>query len=491
MKHSTLQLFNPSTLASAAVAALCAATAGAADISDVIVRQQWPWSTDIKVEFKLTNVTGPVTVNVEAFDGATPLDSSNLKSAITGDLYGIDQGGVFSFMIDPAKAFGNTRVAIPDFRVRLSVADEPNANDIIYKIVDLDPPYASVDVRRKDFYNGKYGKFVTSYQDIDSTFSTSLDDVLIWLDVTNDVYKTDKMVFRRIPAAGKSYMMLTNNASVNGGAGVEVSFTKDFYIGVYEVTQTQLNKFYRWWGNDRPYPSYPPAPYAGHCGATWDAAKCNSFETNETYRAMRPASNIGLHSNYGVIRNRSYTTLANHAVGDASFCYNMQDKTGLLVDLPTEAMWEYACRAGTTSALYTGQAYSAANLAKISRGYVGGTDRNAGLSKNTAIVGSYKPNAFGLYDMLGNVQEWCLDIFCSAANLQGGTDPLYDAVDSNNHVLRGAGNIGNGTTQLNANTTHLCHFRFSYQANYEANGTTKACGIRLCIYLDNNDDGTK
>ena len=454
-------------------------------VERVIVRQQWPWSTDVKVEYSLSGVdaNNPVDISVRAFNGETELPSANLDAAIIGERYGVTSA-VGSFMIDPVAAFGTSQVALGNFSVQLTVAaSAANMQDILYKIVDLDSPYTVTDVRRCDFYNGTYGNFVTNYTAIDSTFSTSLDDVLIWLDVTNDVYKTDKMVFRRIPAAGKSYMMLTNNASVNGGAGVEVSFTKDFYIGVYEVTQTQLNKFYRWWGDDRPYPAYPPAP-GTHCGATWNATYCNSFETNETYRAMRPASNIGLHSGYGVIRQRTYTTLASHEVGDASFCYNMQNKTQLLVDLPTEAMWEYACRAGTTADLYTGQPVTAANLKKISRGYVAGTDRNAGLNKNTAIVGSYLPNAYGLYDMLGNVQEWCLDIWCASADLQGGTDPLYDAENSNYHVLRGAGNIST------PNSTHVCHYRKSYQSNYQANAETKACGIRLCIYLDKNDDGT-
>ena len=179
--------------------------AHAADVSDVIVRQQWPWSTDIKVEYKLTNMTGPVTVNVEAFDGNTPLDSSNLKAAIVGDLWGVSESGAHSFIIKPAVAFGAARDSIGDFKVRLSLTDEPTASDIIYKIVDLKQNNTWTDVTRSDLMNGKYGKIATSFSQIDSTFSTSLDDVLIWLDVTNEVYKTDKMVFRRIPAAVKSF----------------------------------------------------------------------------------------------------------------------------------------------------------------------------------------------------------------------------------------------------------------------------------------------
>ncbi len=482
MKLSTIN----SRLITAATAVFAAFVAFAADVSDVIVRQQWPWSTDIKVEFKLTNVTTPVTVNVEASDGDTPLDTTNLKNAITGDLWGISQSGVYTFKIDPKIAFGEGRNAVGDFKVRLSLTDEPTADDILYKIVDLTKNNTWTDVRRRDFYNGKYGKFVTKFSDIDSTFSTSLDDVLIWLDVTNEVYKTDKMVFRRIPAAGKSYSMQTNNSynTVNGGAGVEVSFAKDFYIGVYEVTQTQLNKFYRWWGNDRAYSSYPPRP------SPWNATYCNSFETNEAYRAMRPAGNIGVWTGYGhCVRDISNSTLANHNVGSGSFCGNMQQKTGLLVDLPTEAMWEYACRAGTSTDLYTGQVfrngstYYYARLDKICRRYKPTTDRNCDLSVGSAIVGSFKPNAWGLYDMIGNIGEWCLDKEVAAGSLPGGTDPLYAASTSKKHVVRG------GCWNFTENNSS-CFYRYIYNADYEGNVNTKGFGIRLCIYLDNNDDGT-
>ena len=453
-------------------------------VERVIVRQQWPWSTDVKVEYSLSGVdaSNPVNISVKAFNGEVELPSANLDAAITGDRYGITDP-VGTLTIDPVAAFGTEQVAIGNFSVQLTLASAANMNDILYKIVDLDEPYTVTDVRRKDFYNGKYGKFVTKFSDIDSTFSTSLDDVLIWLDVTNEVYKTDKMVFRRIPAAGMSYNMQTNNASVNGGAGVEVSFSKDFYIGVYEVTQTQLNKFFRWWGNDRAYSSYPPKP------SPWNATYCNSFETNEAYRAMRPASNIGLETGYGVIRKRGNTTLANHAVGSGSFVGNMQDKTQLLLDLPTEAMWEYACRAGTSTELYTGQnlksgsTYYYTRLDPICRRYTPTTDRNCGLDEGSAIVGSFKPNAWGLYDMIGNIGEWCLDTEVADTDLPGGTDPLYDASSGNKHVLRG----DSWNFKENYNTSF---YRYIYNANYEANVNTKGFGIRLCIYLDNNDDGT-
>ena len=63
---------------------IAAMFAQGASISDVIVRQQWPWSTDIKVEYKLSGVTAPVDVTLEAFNGGRLLDSSNFSKAIRG-----------------------------------------------------------------------------------------------------------------------------------------------------------------------------------------------------------------------------------------------------------------------------------------------------------------------------------------------------------------------------------------------------------------------
>jgi formylglycine-generating enzyme required for sulfatase activity len=448
----------------------------AADISDVIVRQQWPWSTDIKVEFKLTNVTGPVTVNVEAFDGATPLDSSSLKDAITGDLYGISEGGAFSFMIDPAKAFGNTRVAIPDFRVKLSVIDQPNANDIIYKIVDLVSPYTKTDVTRRDLMNGKWGKIATSFSEIDSTFTTSLDDVLIWLDVTNAIYKTDKMVFRRIPAAGKSFQFqkgiaAATNAYYGAGEGIKVSFMHDYYIGVFELTQQQFHNL--------------------TTSFNWNT---RFYLTNNTYRAMRPADKLKLYHPYA-----DYPSAAASNNGGATTV--MRQKTKLDVKVPTEAMWEYACRAGTDTFKYSGAtgtcAWNDGNFTKkttrawdINGNGSASPNRNCDLSWGTLHVGSLKPNAFGLYDMLGNVREWCSDRSIGTANFwkcacyagEDNVDPTgptdAESGSTGDRIIRGG---SYGATPLSTGSMG----REARPNNYD----DVPNGVRLCIFLNTYEEG--
>ena len=455
-------------------AALFAATSlHAAVIKQVIVRQQWPWSTDVKVEYKLAEVTNAVDISVKAFNGDVELDNSKLAESITGDLYGISESGIGQFIIDPVKAFGNAKVAIADFRVELGVTESAaNINEVLYKIVDLTPPYTVTDVKRKDFYNGKYGAFVTSYSDIDSEFSTSLENVLIWTDVTNDVYKTDKMVFRRIPAAGQSYMFQTNNASVNGGAGVKVSFSKDFYIGVFECTQAQVSHF------------------------THRA----SYETNELYAAKRAADAMYFGTTLRGTSNQNWPEDLVHRMTGSGLIKDFQDKTGLLVDLPTEAMWEYACRAGTTSPLYTGdddhvalwsdshtwkimRAHSV-NVSQFPSGWTDAEKRNCDLGYGSNIVGFYKPNAWGLYDMLGNVLEWCLDRYIADASLASvtyGVDPVGPSTAQGGSDAEGV--MRGGCYNENPRD---CNGRVSRRRGYNTN----TFGCRLCIWLTNNDNGT-
>src|SRR5260221_440637 len=94
--------------------------------------------------------------------------------------------------------------------------------------------------------------------------------------------------------------------------------------------------------------------------------------------------------------------------------------------LPTEAQWEYACRAGTTTATSFGEKLSSKQANFQGKPY-NGAEEGPSL-KMTVKVGSYPANAWGMHDMHGNVFEWCRDWYQS--KLSGGTDPdLYLAKD--------------------------------------------------------------
>ena len=213
----------------------------------------------------------------------------------------------------------------------------------------------------------------------------------------DDTCRTTELWLRRIPKG--TFIM----GSPEGEVGRwyekqhQVTLTQDFYIGVFECTQKQWELVM---GGDN------PAIYEGDC---------------------RPVARVS----YNMIRGSSETAGAGwptygHAVDASSFMGKLQTKTGLTFDLPTEAQWEYACRAGTTTALNSGKNLTSTdqdvNMDEVGRYYFNQSDGKGGYSQHTK-VGSYLPNAWGLYDMHGNVEEWCLDWYLYGSY---GTEALVD-----------------------------------------------------------------
>ncbi|MCI0461766.1 MAG: formylglycine-generating enzyme family protein [Gemmataceae bacterium] len=147
----------------------------------------------------------------------------------------------------------------------------------------------------------------------------------------------------------------------------EVVIRKPFYLGVHEVTQAQLQEVT---GKN---PSF--------------------FHARNNGGPDHPADQVPW----------------NDAV---AFCQKLsalpaEKKAGRVYRLPTEAEWEYACRAGTTTPFHFGKSLSSAQ-ANFNGMHPYGGARGPYLER-TAKAGSYAPNAWGLYDMHGNVWEWCQD----------------------------------------------------------------------------------
>jgi formylglycine-generating enzyme required for sulfatase activity/serine/threonine protein kinase len=90
------------------------------------------------------------------------------------------------------------------------------------------------------------------------------------------------------------------------------------------------------------------------------------------------------------------------------FCARLSKKTGRNYRLPSEAEWEYACRAGTTTPFHFGETITT-DLANYNGNYTYASAPKGVYRQQTTDVGSFPPNAFGLYDMHGNVWEWCAD----------------------------------------------------------------------------------
>ena len=166
---------------------------------------------------------------------------------------------------------------------------------------------------------------------------------------------------------------------------VEVTLSKGFWIGKYEVTQSQWKRI------------------VGEFPGKYTAGEGDDY----------PAYDI------------------NFAAAEA-FCRKLTEKARTAGDLPkdwefrlpTEAQWEYACRAETTTATSFGDTLSSKQANFQGKPYNGAEDGPS--LKRTAKVGSYPANAWGLHDMHGNVYEWCRD--WHHLKLAGGADPdLYDA----------------------------------------------------------------
>ena len=176
-----------------------------------------------------------------------------------------------------------------------------------------------------------------------------------------DEYKTTKIVLRRIAPGSFEYM-----------PGRSFKITKPFYIGVFEVTQKQYEMT----------AGYNPSTLKG---------------------PMRPVETVW----WSMIRgkDKGLNWPKDNQVDSDSYLGKLRKKIGLEFDLPTEVQWEYACRAGTTGDY---------NVDGVTAGYellkIGNVKRRGdGPPGDHVKVGGFLPNAWGLYDMHGNVAEWCLD----------------------------------------------------------------------------------
>ena len=386
------------------VSVLSAAALNAAVIEQVIVRQQWPWSTDIKVEYRISGVDSatPVDIAVQAYNGEAELPLPD--TAIRGKRYCIVEDGVGTLIIDPVAAFGTEKIALANFKIKLSVATSSEmSKEVLYKIFDL-TEVSVTDVTRGALLNGEYGAFETNFGKIGAGYKTSLSDVVIWTGVTNyPGSKTTKLVMRKVPAGTyKSHGVFPGENVTVADRFIDYPISKDFYIGVFELTQAQ-------WRN-----------IGAPTGST----------NNYKYRPVwvgdeRPVETVNFaYMLYGHSAQEGRTPLTPGSEGANCLFRALQNKfyaKGISVPftLPTVVQWLIAARAGTTSYYNDGLEKPETPAKNGQMDVLGRYAGNGDVEGSTSVVGSYRPNAFGLYDTLGNVREFCCDYWSSCSSLNG------------------------------------------------------------------------
>lgn len=172
----------------------------------------------------------------------------------------------------------------------------------------------------------------------------------------DDAYKTSKLVLLRIDPGKFEYQ-----------PNKYITITKPFYIGVFEVTQSQ---------------------YELVCGNN----------PSEHRGATRPVDRVSYSDLRGDRLGNEWPF--SDKVDEHTFVGKIRQRTGLAFDLPTQAQWELACRANVKTA-----------VVPVPKDILqqGKFAENDGPKSHHNPVGSFRPNRFGLYDTFGNVWEWCLD----------------------------------------------------------------------------------
>ena len=150
------------------------------------------------------------------------------------------------------------------------------------------------------------------------------------------------------------------------------------------------------------------------------------------------------------------------------FCARLSHKTGQKYRLPSEAEWEYACRAGSAKPFAFGDTITT-NVVNYNGNYTYGNAPKGEYRGRTTPVGTFQPNAFGLYDMHGNVWEWCADTWHN--NYEGAPNDgsaWISEINQNVRLLRGG----------SWNYTPV-HCRSAYRYDYLLDGDYYHIGFRV------------
>ena len=242
-------------------------------------------------------------------------------------------------------------------------------------------------------------------------------------DLADDRCRTTELWLRRIPAG--TFVMGSPEGEVGRNPTLEgqhlVSISREFYIGIFEVTRSQWIQVM----------GILPSGYVE-----------DNIAGDILEKEFLPVTDVSYSDLRGTLLGAGWPSQG-HRVDGNSFLGILQERTGLELDLPTEAQWEYACRAGTTTSLNSGEDMlivtdrdrwdyhlNKVGCYKFNCPYANGR-------QYPVTVGSFQPNRWGVYDMHGNVWEWCLDWHYSEdTSANDGRVPIVDPVGGRGNITK-------------------------------------------------------
>ena len=206
-----------------------------------------------------------------------------------------------------------------------------------------------------------------------------------------------------MPAKAMEFVLIRGGTFTMGSPAGEFEHKSDetqhrvkvseFYMAKYEVTVAEFRKF------------------VAATGYRTDAEKGGGSVIWNGTNAVKTAGVNWRHGVSGSVRSRSEENdpVVHVSWNDATaYCKALSAKTGKEYRLPTEAEWEYACRAGSRTPFNTGENLTT-NQANYDGNYPYNGNPTGGYRQKTVAVNSFAPNRWGLYNMHGNVMEWCSD----------------------------------------------------------------------------------
>jgi len=256
--------------------------------------------------------------------------------------------------------------------------------------------------------------------------------------LTNDVYRTTKIVLRKIPAAGVMWRMgspVDETYRQGDETPHYVTLTNDYYVSIYPFTFTQTRLYFN----------------------TQDSVDINIYpKNNMSYKAAR-----------GDYANGFCWPGNGHSVSNSSGFGYMRRRTGLRFDFLTEAEWEYACRAGTEGKWNNNEDSSAS---------VAWSELSGGAKNH--VVGLKEPNNWGLYDMHGLVNEWVLDQY-GAYPTKSVIAPTGASDNVSMRIIRGGPRNLKWNDLYDSRVSTRSAYRGSYDGSKTYDGGNNGFGVRV------------